>query len=64
MAVDVDVEDAGDVAEHLEDAEYDVVDVAEAGRYALLVVIEPACAIYGDFREAFHETVGGGHSGA
>ena len=39
--VDVDIEDAGVVAEELEDGEDDIVDVAEAGCLVFLCVVEP-----------------------
>ena len=52
VAVDVDVEHAGHAPEELEDAEHDVVDVAEAGRFALFGVVEAAGPVYGDVRFA------------
>ena len=39
VAIDVDVEYAGDGAEHLEDGQDNVVDIAESGRFALLCVM-------------------------
>ena len=46
--VDVDVEDPGVVAEELEDAEHDVVDVAEAGCFGFLGVVQAAGPVDGD----------------
>ena len=48
VAVDVDVEHARDAPEELEDAEHDVVDVAEARGFALFGVVEAAGPVYGD----------------
>ena len=64
VAVDVDVEDTGNIAEHFEDAENNIINVAETGGLALLAVVETACSIYGDVQAAFHETDGGGCRGA
>ena len=47
MAVDVDVEDAGVGAQELEDAEDDVVDVAEPGGFAFFGVVQAAGPVYG-----------------
>ena len=61
VAVDIDVEHAGDGAEELEDAEDDVVDVAEAGSLALLGVVQAPGPVDGDVGVAFHETLRGSY---
>ena len=48
MTVDVDVQDAWIRTEEREDAEDDVVDVAEAGSLCFLCVVEAACPVDGD----------------
>ena len=62
--VDVDVEDALVVLEELEDGEHDVVDVAEAGRLALLGVVESAGPVDGDVRLSLVQFHGAGHTAA
>jgi hypothetical protein len=46
--VDVDVEDSFVIPEELEDAEDDVVDVAEPGRLRLFRVMKPSSPVDGD----------------
>ena len=60
MAVDVDVEDAGVGAQELEDAEDDVVDVAEPGGFALFGVVQAAGPVYGYVGCAGGYALGGG----
>ena len=57
VAVDIDVEHAGDGAEELEDAEDDVVNVAEARGFALLCVVEATGPVDGNVGLAFHESL-------
>ncbi len=54
VAVDVDVEHARNEAEHLEDAEYDVVDVAEPGCFTLLGVVEAPSPVDRDVGVSVH----------
>lgn len=63
VAVDVNVEDAGVGAEELEDAEDDVVDVAEAGGFVLFGVVEAAGPVDGDVRGAGGDALCGGWGG-
>ena len=63
--VDVDVEDARIRAQHLEDGEDDVVDVAESAGFALFGMVQPAGPIDGDIGLAgcqFASCVEGGAS--
>jgi hypothetical protein len=46
--IDVNVEDAGVVAEQLKNCEYDVVDVAEATCFCLFSVMQAAGPVYSD----------------
>ncbi len=62
--VDVDVEDAGVVAEELEDAEHDVVDVAEARGLGFLGVVQAAGPVDGDFGLVVAELARGVDGGA
>ena len=45
----------------LKNAEYDVVDVAEAGSLALLGVVQPPGPVNGNVGVAFHETLRGSY---
>ena len=58
VAVDIDVEHAGERAEELEDAEDDIVDVAEPARAVLLRVVEPAGPVDRDVGRALGECRG------
>ena len=62
--VDVDVEHALVVLEQLENGEHDVVDVAEAGRLALLGVMQTAAPVDGDVRRLLVELDGAGDRAA
>ena len=63
VAVDVDVENARVGAQELDDAEDDVVDVAEAGGLALLGVVQAAGPVDRDVGRAGGDAVGGGWKG-
>jgi hypothetical protein len=52
MTIDVNVEDARVDAKELKDGENDVVDVAEAGRFALFGVMKATCPVYGNVTRA------------
>lgn len=57
VTVDVDIENARDSAEHFEDAEDDVVDIAEPGRLALFRVVQASGPVDGDVTLTLHESL-------
>jgi len=48
MAIDIDIQDARIGSKELENGKVNIIDVAEARRFAFFSMVEPACPVYGD----------------